>query len=130
MDFDSLYEAAKAALLPRVLTDHAECGMVAAALLADSGKVYTGVNIDTHCGLGFCAEHSAASAMLAAGDNRVLKMVAVNKSGEIMPPCGRCRELISQLHDENFRCEVLVAKGRVARLADLLPMDWKDGWKA
>ena len=36
--------------------------------------------------MGFCAEHAAAAAMITAGQNLVLKMVAVNWDGEILPP--------------------------------------------
>ena len=75
--------------------------------------------------MGFCAEHAAAAAMITAGENRVVKMVAVNWDGMILPPCGRCREFISQLHEENPNTEVLVAKGRVMTLRELLPFDWR-----
>ena len=71
--------------------------------------------------MGFCAEHAAAAAMITAGENRVLKMVAVGWDGRIMPPCGRCREFIRQLDSANHQAEVLVAEGVVAPLRDLLP---------
>ena len=97
MTFEALYQAAKAVLNPRKLSSEADAGGVGAAILSESGKVYTGVCIDTACSMGFCAEHAAAAAMITAGENRVLMMVAVGWDGNIMPPCGRCREFISQL---------------------------------
>jgi cytidine deaminase len=123
MTFQELYEAAKAVVNPRRLSDDAEAGGVGAALLTNSGSVYTGVCVDTGSSMGFCAEHAAAGAMLTAGENRVVKMVAVGWDGEIMPPCGRCREFISQLHAENRSTEVLVAKDFVLTLEQLLPYD-------
>ncbi len=39
----------------------------------------------------------AAAAMLTAGESQIVKMVAINKRGNILPPCGRCREFIIQL---------------------------------
>ena len=111
MTFDELYLQAKAVLNPRKLSSSAEAGGVGAALLAANGLVYTGVCIDIACSIGFCAEHAAAAPMITAGENRVLKMVAVNWDGQILPPCGRCREFISQLHDDNRHTEVLVAPG-------------------
>jgi cytidine deaminase len=51
--------------------------------------------------------------------------VAVNWDGAILPPCGRCREFISQLHDANLHAEVLVGDGNVVCLRDLLPYDWR-----
>jgi cytidine deaminase len=123
--FDELYSRAKAVLNPRKLSEYAESGGVGAALLTDSGAVYTGVCIDTACSMGFCAEHAAAAAMITAGENRVLKMVAVDWDGSILPPCGRCREFISQLHDENLNTEVLVDEGIILTLRELLPHDWR-----
>jgi cytidine deaminase len=125
MTFDELYLSAKSVLNPRRLSSEAEAGGVGAALLSDSGKVYLGVCIDTACSMGFCAEHAAAAAMVTAGENRVLKMVAVNWNGVVLPPCGRCREFISQLHQDNFQTEVLVAEGLVLSLRELLPHDWR-----
>lgn len=123
--FDELYSRAQAVLNPRQLSPTAEAGGVGAALLSDSGVVYVGVCIDTACSLGFCAEHAAAAAMITAGENRVLKMAAVNWDGRILPPCGRCREFISQLHEDNLAAEVLVAEDMVIPLRDLLPHDWR-----
>ena len=111
MEFDVLYQQAKAVLNPRRLSQEAEAGGVGAAVLTESGRIYTGVCIDTSSSMGFCAEHAAAAAMITAGENRVVKMVAVNWDGAILPPCGRCREFISQLHEDNFDAEVLVAHG-------------------
>jgi cytidine deaminase len=125
MTFDELYARAKAVLNPRRLSPEAEAGGVGAALLSDSGAVYVGVCIDTACSMGFCAEHAAAAAMITAGEHRVLKMVAVNWDGAILPPCGRCREFISQLHEDNLAAEVLVAEGVIVPLHMLLPYDWR-----
>ena len=125
MTFDDLYQAAKAVLNPRKLSEFADAGGVGAALLSESGRVYTGVCIDTACSMGFCAEHAAAAAMITAGENRVLKMVAVGTDGRVMPPCGRCREFISQLHDDNIHTEVMVRQGVIVSLQELLPYDWR-----
>jgi cytidine deaminase len=123
--FDQLLAAARAVLNPRRLSDAAEAGGVGAALLTPHGAVYTGVCIDTACSMGFCAEHAAAAAMVTAGESQVLRMVAVNWDGAVLPPCGRCREFISQLHPLNLDAEVLVADGVVVSLRQLLPHDWR-----
>ena len=91
MEFDELYQQAKSVINPRRLSQEAEAGGVGAALLTESGTVYRGVCIDTACSMGFCAEHAAAAAMVTAGENYVVKMIAVNWDGRILPPCGRCR---------------------------------------
>lgn len=125
MTFDELYEQAKSVIHPRRLSEEAEAGGVGAALLAEGGHVYTGVCIDTACSMGFCAEHAAAAAMVTAGENRVVKMIAVNWDGKILPPCGRCREFISQLHPDNLMAQVMVGAGIVVTLCELLPHDWR-----
>jgi len=119
--FETLCEKARAVLNPRRLSDSAEAGGVGAALVADDGQIYTGVCIDTGSSMGFCAEHAAAGAMVTAGANRVLRMVAVLWDGSVIPPCGRCREFISQLHADNLEAEVMVTEDRVVTLRELLP---------
>lgn len=125
ISFDDLYQQAKSVLNPRRLTEHAEAGGVGAALLTAEGNVYTGVCIDTGSSMGFCAEHAAAAAMVTSGENQVVKMVAVGWDEKVLPPCGRCREFISQLHDKNLDAEVLVADGVVVTMRSLLPYDYK-----
>lgn len=124
--FEELYQRAKSALNPRQLSESAEAGGVSAALLTDGGHVYLGVCIDTACSMGFCAEHAAAAAMVTAGENKVVKMVAVGWNGQVLPPCGRCREFISQLHDDNREAEVMVSRDTVVQLNELLPHDWRE----
>ena len=126
MKFDELYSKAKAVINPRKLSEYASAGGVGAAILSESGNIYTGVCIDTACSMGFCAEHAAAATMITQGENRILKMIAVGSDGNVMPPCGRCREFISQLHGDNLKTEVMVEHGMVVTLKELLPYDWRN----
>lgn len=125
MEFADLIERAQAVLGYRRLSESGQAGTVAAALLTAGGAVHVGVCIDLPCGLGCCAEHAAVASMITAGENTIEKIVAVGERG-IMPPCGKCRELISQVHDDNRDTLVLVAEDRAVRLRDLLPCDWRD----
>ena len=124
--FEELIEKATQVLNPRQLSSTAEAGSVAAAILTNSGNIYTGICIETACSMGFCAEHAAAAAMLTAGESHIVKMVAINKRGNILPPCGRCREFISQLNDHIIKAEVLINRQRAVKLIDLLPYDWRE----
>jgi len=126
MDFNELYEKAKGVANPQELSDLVEVGGVGAALLTDRGNVYLGVCIDTACSMGFCAEHSAAAAMITAGEHIVKKVIAVDCEGNILSPRGRCREFLSQLADENINAEVMVKENIVVSLKELLPYDWRD----
>jgi len=53
LSFDELYKKAKSVINPRQLSEDAEAGGVGAAILAESGNVYTGVCIDTGSSMGF-----------------------------------------------------------------------------
>lgn len=124
MEFTKLYQKAVEVLNPRQVSESLEAGGVAAALVTDKGNVYRGVCIDTACSLGFCAEHAAVATMLTAGEDRVEKIVAVGSLGDIMPPCGRCRELLMQLGNPDAL--VLVAEDTAVKVKDLLPFYWQE----
>ena len=98
-------------------------GSVAAALVTEAGNVYTGVCLDLACGIGFCAEHAAVAAMLRERETVIRKIVAVSRDG-VLPPCGRCRELMLQVDRHNAQCEVILPGGASAALQDLLPHTW------
>ena len=59
-----MYSAAKAVLNERRISDYVTCGEVAAAILSKTGKIYTGVCIDTCSTLGICAERNAIFNMI------------------------------------------------------------------
>lgn len=125
MDFQELLQNAKRVAKPLRLSECAESGGVGAAILTQAGNVYLGVCVDTACSMGFCAEHAAAASMLTAGEHIISKVVAIHCEGYIMPPCGRCREFLSQLAKENLDAEVMVKENTVVKLRDLLPYDWR-----
>lgn len=121
---EELYRRAKGALNPRKLSPLAEAGGVASALVTDQGNVYVGVCIDTNCGMGFCAEHTAVGNMVTNGESRVLTIVAVNWDGQILSPCGRCREFIYQVDNANASTRVLLNGDRESTIEQLLPDHW------
>jgi cytidine deaminase len=123
---EDLIAAARARLLPRRLSPTVEAGGVAAALQTGGGAIHVGVCIDAACGIGFCAEHGAIAAMVTAGESRIATIVAVGTDGIVLPPCGRCRELIVQVDPGNAAARVIVPGG-VVRAGDLLPDHWLTG---
>ncbi len=123
MSFDELVKQAESVLGSRQIARNAWVGSVSSALLSESGKVYIGVCIDVCSGLGFCAEHAAIAAMITAGESRILKIVSIGRNG-IIPPCGRCREFINQIHDDNKDTEVIVSEQKVVTLKELLPFTY------
>ncbi len=103
-----------------------ESGAVGAALLTRDGNVYTGICIDTACSLGFCAEHAAVAEMLKHKESEVIMAVAVTDEKEILPPCGRCRELLAQVNKANMKTKVIVSLNKTVTLRNLLPHYWID----
>ncbi len=101
-------------------------GEVAAALVSRSGRVYTGVCIDTGSSMGFCAEHAAVAEMLKARESEIQTIVAVTVDG-VIAPCGRCRELLWQVNLRNRDARVIVGPDLVMSLAELLPQPWDGG---
>ena len=124
MDWNELKDIAAATLSPRQVSEDIEVGGVAAALVTDKGNIYRGICIDTACSMGFCAEHAAIAAMLTAGEDKVAQIVAVNWDKSVLPPCGRCREFLLQLG--NQETQVLVAEDTAVPVKELLPYSWQD----
>ena len=102
-------------------SDSCIAGEVAAVLVSASGRVYTGVCIDTACSLGFCAEHAAIAEMLKARESEIALVVAVSAKYGILLPCGRCRELMWQVDPRNRATRVIIGHSQVVTLAELLP---------
>ena len=88
--FDVDARAAEVAVLFRA-SDHCDAGLVGAAVLAESGAVYTGCSVDLRCGIGFCAEHSAVAELLKHHEARVRAVVAVNDG--TIKEVGKSKEL-------------------------------------
>ena len=122
-----LYAEAKKALRPRKISEMMESGGVAAAIEAGSGKIYTGVCVDTACTLGVCAERNAIFHMITCGESVLRRVTAINWDGKAMPPCGACRELMTQMMPEHYRSiEIMLDYDapRVVTLGELTPEWW------
>ena len=98
-------------------------GSVGSALLTRQGNIYTGICIDVTCGIGFCAEHAAVAEMLKARETAIDMIVAVGE-GIILPPCGRCRELLAQVDASNLGTQIILPGKRTRPLRELLPEHW------
>lgn len=129
---EELIKKAAAVIKPTKVGDYL-VGDVGCALVTNKGNIYLGVCIDACCGIGFCAEHAAIASMVTAGEFKIKKIVAVWKDGKgfphVLPPCGRCREFIRQIHKDNLQIEVILSD-KTVKLAELLPYhDWFSGAK-
>ena len=107
---------------------------VAASLIADDGRVFTFLNLESVLGQAArCAEPAALSAALSHPEPAVgiVFSCAVNRRGEVLPPCGVCRELFLDLAPD-IELAVPLDDGdfAVATLGALMPMPYKAGRRA
>ena len=124
-----MYEAAKAVLNERKISEYVTCGEVAAAVLSTSGKIYTGVCIDTCSGLGVCAERNAIFNMITNGEQEIDKVICIMPDGSSGAPCGACRELMVQMmagHHKDVEIMLDYATGRTITLGEITPEWWID----
>jgi cytidine deaminase len=95
----------------------------AAALKAKDGKIFTGLQLKTSiAGVEVCAEAVAIAAAAEEGVTDIEALVVVNRIGEVISPCGRCRELFN---DYCPKAEIIVpgpAGARIMTPAELLPI--------
>lgn len=122
-----MYSAAKAVQNQRKISDHIEAGGVSAAILSASGKIYTGVCVDTCCTLGICAERNAIFHMLTEGENAIERVLAIMPDGKNGAPCGACRELMVQLMPETYKdVEIMLDYENeiIIKLEKLTPQWW------
>ena len=92
---------------------------VGAAGLVDDGRILSACNVENASyGLGLCAECGLVSALHASGGGRLVAVVCVDGRGELLMPCGRCRQLLLEAGGE----ELLVqSSDGPLELAELLP---------
>ena len=125
--WSEMYEAARAVLNERNISDYVSCGQVAAAVRSRSGKIYTGVCIDTCCTLGICAERNALFNMITNGEQEIDKVLCIMPDGSCGAPCGACRELMMQIMAENYHgVEIMLdySTGRTVTLGEITPEWW------
>ena len=125
--WDRLYSAAKAVQNGRALSDYIDAGGVASAILSPSGRIYTGVCIDTCSTLGICAERNAIFSMITNGEQEIIKVLTIMPDGRTGAPCGACRELMAQLMPKQYKSiEIMMdySRERIMSLGELTPEWW------
>jgi cytidine deaminase len=103
---------------------------VGAAVLAGSGRTYTGVNVEA-CGYGPCAEPIALGAAFSNGEQSIRAIVAVCRRADAYPvlsPCGNCRQLLVDYAPEAMVILEVGGETVKARAIDLLPGAYVSGF--
>ena len=122
-----MLEAAKAVQGGRHISDYVEAGEVAAAVESSTGRIYTGVCVDTACTLGICAERNAIFNMLTTGEHVIRRVLAIMPDGKNGAPCGACRELMAQLMPKDYgTIEIMIdfESMKIMRMSELTPEWW------
>ncbi|HEV7136093.1 MAG TPA: cytidine deaminase [Steroidobacteraceae bacterium] len=96
---------------------------VAAAVIDDRGRVFTGVNVENiSYGLSMCAERVAIFSAVAAGARSITALAVASSGADLLSPCGACRQVVAEFAapDVPVYCE---AAGKPQRwtVAELLP---------
>src|SRR6476620_7898017 len=92
---------------------------VGAAGVADDGRVLVGCNVENAAyGVVLCAECGMVSSLHATGGGRLTHVVCVNGLGEVIMPCGRCRQL---LFEQGGNGLVMMTPLGLRTMAEVLP---------
>ena len=68
---------------------------VGAAAFTDDGRIVAGCNVENASyGLGLCAECSLVSNLMMTGGGKLVAFTCVDGHGNVLMPCGRCRQLL------------------------------------
>ena len=97
---------------------------VGAAIRSTSGAVYVGCNVENVAyPEGTCAEAGAIAAMIAAGDHRIAEICVIADSPDPVPPCGGCRQKITEFADQSVIVTLCTTDGAAKSMtvAEILP---------
>ena len=101
-------------------------GYVGTAILTNMGNVYTGINLETRCHLGTCAERYALHKMFEANKDEYPTRMAVIYRDEVQTPCGACREMYMQYGNGAHDMEILLSLDplKTIKLDDMMQPWW------
>lgn len=92
---------------------------VGAAALTDDGRIIAGCNVENASyGLTLCAECAVVSHLHSSGGGRLVALACVDGNGQVLTPCGRCRQL---LYEHGGPTMEIDAAPLPVTVADLLP---------
>ena len=97
---------------------------VACVLRSESNTLYAGVNVENVAfPLGCCAEQSAISALITAGDRQIKEVLVLGASKDFCRPCGGCRQLLKEFSENECIVTVVTPEGNIEQhtIARLLP---------
>jgi len=95
---------------------------VGAAVETESGKIYTGCNVEnSSLGLTNCAERTAIFNAVSAGEFALLRVAVVADTPGPISPCGACRQVMQEFGIKEIVMFSTSGETKVVQLAELLP---------
>ena len=97
---------------------------IGAAIIAGSGKIYTGTNIENASyGATICAERSAISKAISDGETEITAVAVTGDIDDYAYPCGICRQVMSEFMKPDMEIAVSGKNKdiKVFKLKELLP---------
>jgi cytidine deaminase len=92
---------------------------VGAAAIVDDGRSITGCNVENASyGLALCAECTMAGQLRLTGGGRLVAVACRSGKGELLMPCGRCRQVLHELGGPD--CLVDTPRG-ILPMSEVLP---------
>ena len=81
---------------------------VGCAAIVDDGRVISGCNVENASyGVGLCAECALVSSLAMTGGGKLVAFTCVDGHGNILMPCGRCRQLLYEFSTEGMLLETV-----------------------
>ncbi|SDM82644.1 cytidine deaminase [Fictibacillus solisalsi] len=103
---------------------------VGAALLTKDGKVHHGCNIENAAySVTNCAERTALFKAVSEGDKEFSALAVVADTKRPVPPCGACRQVISELCPSDMKVYLTNLQGDILEttVEELLPGAFSPG---
>lgn len=101
---------------------------VGACILASSGKIYVGCNVENASyGLAICAERNAIFNAVASGEKSIKAIAIYSPNMQDCMPCGACRQVIFEFQEKDEIDIITQTKNgnKVYKLSELLPGAFK-----
>jgi cytidine deaminase len=128
-DYKELVELATQLSQAKQLSEEATSGYAGTALKSRNGKIYSGKSLTGICSIAFCGEVNAVLDMLKDGASEIKAVVTVSNDHKLMPPCGRCREMMYQVSRKNLNTKLILEGDRVLTLKELFPERAQELWE-
>ncbi len=92
---------------------------VGAAALTEDGRIVSGCNVENAAyGVTLCAECTMVGELFATGGGKLRAFYCVDSAGEVLMPCGRCRQLLFEHRGEHM---VLMTPRGIQGMDQVLP---------